>query len=44
MELDFKPGKFALDRNTLETVVVKDVKDDQIEAIKKKNYLYKNHV
>ncbi len=33
MELDFKPGKFALNRNTLETVVVKDVKDDQIEVI-----------
>jgi len=30
MELDFKPGKFALDRNTFETVIVKEVKDDKL--------------
>jgi nucleoside-triphosphatase THEP1 len=30
MELDFKPGKFALNRDTLETVIVKEVKDDDI--------------
>ena len=33
MELKFKPGKFALNRNTLETVIVKEVKDDQIEIV-----------
>jgi len=33
MQLNFKPGKFALNRNTLETVVVKTVKDDQIEIV-----------
>ena len=33
MELEFKPGKFALNRNTLETVIVKEVKDDQIEIV-----------
>jgi len=33
MELDFKPGKFALNRNTLETVVVKDVKDGEIQIV-----------
>jgi hypothetical protein len=30
MELKFKPGKFALNRNTLETVIVKEVKDDKL--------------
>lgn len=33
MELKFKPGKFALNRNTLETVIVKEVKDEQIEIV-----------
>ena len=28
MELDFKPGKFALNRDTLEKMIVKEVKDD----------------
>ena len=30
MELEFKPGKFALNRNTLETVIVKEVKDEKL--------------
>jgi len=33
MELDFKPGKFALNRDTLETVIVKEVKDDDILVV-----------
>ena len=33
MELDFKPGKFALNRDTLETVIVKEVKDDNILVV-----------
>jgi len=33
MELEFKPGKFALNRNTLETVIIKEVKDDRILII-----------
>ena len=30
MELEFKPGKFALNRNTLETMIVKEVKDEKL--------------
>jgi nucleoside-triphosphatase THEP1 len=33
MELNFKPGKFALNRDTLETVIVKEVKDDDILVV-----------
>jgi len=33
MELDFKPGKFALNRDTLETMIVKEVKDDNILVV-----------
>ena len=33
MELDFKPGKFALNRDTLETVIVKEVDGDRILVI-----------
>ena len=33
MELNFKPGKFALNRDTLETVVVKDVDGDKIQIV-----------
>ena len=33
MELEFKPGKFALNRNTLETVVVKEVNIDDIVVV-----------
>tara|TARA_B110000503_G_C6778539_1_gene262330 strand:- start:154 stop:423 length:270 start_codon:yes stop_codon:yes gene_type:complete len=33
MELNFKPGKFALNRNTLETVIVKEVDGDRILVI-----------
>ena len=33
MELDFKPGKFALNRDTLETVIVKEVNDDNILVV-----------
>ena len=33
MELNFKPGKFALNRDTLETVIVKEVKDDNILVV-----------
>jgi len=33
MELDFKPGKFALHRNSLETVVVKEVNGDDIVVV-----------
>ena len=41
MELNFKPGKFALNRNTLETVVVKEVKDDKILTIDMKGVVEK---
>tara|TARA_R110000765_G_C18846172_1_gene598496 strand:+ start:585 stop:854 length:270 start_codon:yes stop_codon:yes gene_type:complete len=33
MELNFKPGKFALNRDTLETVIVKEVDGDRILVI-----------
>ena len=33
MELEFKPAKFALNRNSLETVVVKEVNGDDIVII-----------
>ena len=33
MELDFKPGKFALNRDTLETMIVKEVDGDRILVI-----------
>lgn len=33
MELEFKPGKFALNRDTFETVIVKEVKDDKLLVV-----------
>jgi hypothetical protein len=33
MELNFKPGKFALNRDTLETVIVKEVDGDRILVV-----------
>ncbi len=33
MELNFKPGKFVLNRDTLETMIVKEVNDDNILVV-----------